>query len=216
MCNKSRWRRNIGESFLFLISGATTLSYELSDIGFICSTIVICCPSWFMQLQYWVTILISLSHIIQISNTFGLSSEMPTSELPTGRQFWGRQCLLGMVKLNHHQKCLSQLYYYIQMWMSGSSNMWWGGSRKLFSTASYQPAVAICLLLKSLRLDQPLPSNLLKTVFPMQLTIHKCQRKQHWVTFKSVTEFGRWYNDLDIYVLFMQTMYSHPIIAQGP
>ena len=106
------------------------------------------------------------------------------------------------------------------MWMSGSSNMWWGGSRKLFSTASYQPAVAIaiCLLLKSLRLDQPLPSNLLKTVFPMQLTIHKCQRKQHWVTFKSVTEFGRWYNDLDIYVLYMKTMYlySHPIIAQGP
>jgi len=32
--------------------------------------------------------------------------------------------------------------------------------------------------LKWLKLDQPLPSNLLKTDFPLKLTIHKWQRKQ--------------------------------------
>ena len=38
------------------------------------------------------------------------------------------------------------------------------------------------LLLKSFRLDESLSSNLLKTDFPLKLTIHKCQRKQQCYT----------------------------------
>ena len=37
------------------------------------------------------------------------------------------------------------------------------------------------LPLKSIGLDQLLPSNLLKTDFPLKLTIHKCQRKQQCI-----------------------------------
>ena len=59
-----------------------------------------------------------------------LPSEMPTSELPTSRQIWGR----------HYNNNPSSemptlvILLYFQMWMHGSSSIWLGGGQKLFST----------------------------------------------------------------------------------
>ena len=58
-----------------------------------------------------------------------LPSEMPTSELPTSRQIWGR----------HYNNNPSSemptlvILLYFQMWMHGSSSIWLGGGQKLFS-----------------------------------------------------------------------------------
>ena len=59
-----------------------------------------------------------------------LPSEMPTSELPTSRQIWGR----------HYNNNPSSemptlvILLYFQMWMPGSSSLWLGGGQKLFWT----------------------------------------------------------------------------------
>ena len=86
-------------------------------------------PGWFVHF---------LAHFGNIKNI----KKCPT--LPTDIP---QICLLvgnsevGMIKLTHHQKCLLQLMIplYFQMWMAGSSNMWWGGGRKFFSTTSCIP-----------------------------------------------------------------------------
>ena len=63
-------------------------------------------------------------------NNFWLPSEMPTSELPTSRQIWGRHYN------NNPSSEMPTLVIlpYLQMWMPGGSSMWMGGGQKLFST----------------------------------------------------------------------------------
>ena len=66
-----------------------------------------------------------------------LPSEMPTSELPTSRQIWGRHYYNNP---SSEMPTLVILLYF-QMWMPSSSSMWLVGGQKLFSTTSNQPGV---------------------------------------------------------------------------
>ena len=86
-------------------------------------------------------LLLKLKRIIlpqkEILKHHGLPSEMPTSELPTSRQIWGR---------HYYNNSSSEMptlviLLHFQMWMPSSSSMWLVGGQKLFSTTSNQPGV---------------------------------------------------------------------------
>ena len=73
----------------------------------------------------------------RFSHCLWLPSEMPTSELPTSRQIWGRHYY------NNSSSEMPTLFIllHFQMWMPGSSSIWLVGGQKLLLTTSNQPRV---------------------------------------------------------------------------